>query len=184
MKLHPYKFSPNETVNDHGTLIIYKESVMPKTKEKESRKSLSQRILAKKDKSQRPARIPDARPKIEKNVGLKKQQVDGKNYSSPKARPRTLSELWGFRGDKFGTNDEGEYREKLSKANKADLQMMCIKIGLMPHDSRSIMVERLLKQFKQHIASARTLRTKPKAAPKGSSRLRKTLSNLGGNTLV
>lgn len=157
---------------------------MPKTKVKENkltRNRLKDRVLAREGN---PARLPDARPKIKKNISPEKRQVDGKDYESPNARPRSLNELWGFKGDKFGTTDEEAYQKKLSAANKADLQMMCIKIGLMPHDSRSIMTERLLKQFRQHVAALQSLRVKPKPIPTLTDKLRSVMGNLGGNTLV
>ena len=144
---------------------------MPKTKEKVTRKYTKKTVP-------KPAETPALL-----DVS-KKQQVDGKDYENERARPRTLNELWGFKNDKFGTLDEEIYKKKLSIMNKADLQMACIKIGLMPHDSRQTMLERLLKQFRQHVAAANTNNVKPIPLPEMNEELRSILASLGGNTLI
>src|SRR5688572_3815678 len=121
---------------------------MPRQKKqttKADEQALKQRVIAK---------IPDARPKLKKRLVVdEKEQTDGKDWEAPKARPKSLAALWGYKGDNYGTDSEEEYKKKLSKMNKADLQHACIKVGLMPHDSRQIMTERLFKQFRQHVAA-------------------------------
>lgn len=125
-------------------------------------------------------------PRLTTKKVAEKTQTDGKDWESPKARPRTLEELWGFRGSKYTTTDADEYKAQLSRMNKADLQQACIKVGLMPHDSRQIMAERLIKQFRVHTAGRAGIQTAPKTIPKAteaSEKLRRWMETAGGNTL-
>lgn len=153
---------------------------MPKTKEKVKRK-YTKRIVVVESNLVDSIKNGSAEPVLDI---LSKTQTDGKDWESPKARPRTLAELWGFRGDKFGTLDEEQYKKSLSLMNKADLQRHCIEHGLMPHDTRQTMVDRLLKIFRQHVAAANTNNVYPIPIPKPSEELRRVLNNLGGNNVL
>lgn len=125
-------------------------------------------------------------PKQTKKTATKKKlkdksQTDGKDYTKP--MPKSLEEIWGSQGSKFGTTDEETYKKKLSLMNKADLQSACIKIGLVPHDNRQIMVDRLIKQFRQHVGAIQTRGLQQKPVPNNQN-LRSMMAALGGNTLV
>lgn len=85
------------------------------------------------------------------------KQTDGKVYevNSPVKRDKvgSLDELFGYHKSQYKTHNESEYAETLAAMNKADLQQECVKVGLMPHDNREIMKERLLKAFRRTTAS-------------------------------
>ena len=118
---------------------------------------------------------------------IAKTQIDGKDDSAPNANPRTLEELWGFGDDKFGTTDSDEYKKKLSLMNKADLQRACIKIGVMPHDERNRMTERLMKQFNIRAAALRSADLRVKPMPTADALRQETaawLGEVGGNRLI
>lgn len=55
----------------------------------------------------------------------------------------------------------GEYKDGLQKFNKIDLQKECVKKGLMPHDSKLIMIERLSGQFRVNSGCIAARKVKP-----------------------
>lgn len=122
--------------------------------------------------------MPKARKKSTKATPTPKitpaditEQTDGRDYRSPKAN-RTLDELWGgSQFSKYETQDETVYASYLENLNKLDLQRECLKIGLVPNDERSIMTDRLMKQFRAYVASTEypAIIRKPATAPKSLS---------------
>jgi len=94
----------------------------------------------------------------------KKIQIDGQNDA-----PLTVGQLLGETGlDKYNTLDEKEYENKLNGLNKTDLQEHAIKIGLIPIDNRLILTQRLMREFKKHVASysrPRNEKVKPSKYP-------------------
>lgn len=82
-----------------------------------------------------------------------KHQAHGK---VEKFVPTTLDQLLGDDGTgKYSTMEEQVYANRLKEMNKADLQHECIKIGLIPVDSRDVMVKRLMAQFNKHVSQYR-----------------------------
>lgn len=100
------------------------------------------------------------RKKIEK---LK--QVDGRlNETDAKVtRPkiRSLDELFGFQGAAYSTLNENEYISSLANMNKIDLQKECYKVHLMPNDDRTIMTERLIREFRRTVNAVNVARVQP-----------------------
>jgi hypothetical protein len=70
-----------------------------------------------------------------------------------KSRPTTLAQIWGDDGtSRYGTMDQKQYEAFLQESSKSDLQTHASKIGVLPIDNTLILRERLLKQFKGHVA--------------------------------
>ncbi len=92
------------------------------------------------------------------------KQIDGKFDPITKKEPRTLDEIWGDTGIyKYQTFDEADYTTQLNSLNKTDLQAHAVKIGLIPIDNRNILTQRLLREFKKHVASYRDDKPKIKS---------------------
>ena len=74
-----------------------------------------------------------------------------------KTRPTTLDQIWGDTGlSKYGTMDEADYAEKISSMSKSDLQAHASTVGIIPIDNREMLSQRLMREFKKHIASYNT----------------------------
>jgi hypothetical protein len=109
-----------------------------------------------------------------------KTQTDGK-VLQPVAH--NLAEVWGIKNSKYGTMDEEAYRLKLSKLNKVELFHLCTKLGIGPHDLRETMIERLLKDFRQYVASVKTAHVRPFPAPvldEQATKVKVWLDSVGG----
>jgi len=89
------------------------------------------------------------------NKGTKKRnmkQIHGKEDSGSK--PTTLDQIWGDTGLwKYNTMELGEYNEQLQEMTKTDLQAHATKIGLIPVDSREMLTQRLVREFRRHVNS-------------------------------
>lgn len=82
-----------------------------------------------------------------------KNQIDGKEETF---RPTTLDQILGDTGtSKYKTMDVVVYSDKLSGMNKSDLQSHAVQVGIIPIDDRRILVERLTREFKRHVAAFR-----------------------------
>lgn len=91
-------------------------------------------------------------------------QVHGKDEQF---RPTTLEQIWGDTGErKYRTLDENEYLTWLNSVNKSDLQSHAAQIGIIPIDNRDLLVRKLLKEFRAHVASY----TAPKAVNSATSK--------------
>jgi hypothetical protein len=89
-------------------------------------------------------------------------QTHGKDVTAPTAQPKLLNSMWAFKEGGFPADTEEEYTKILNNLDKVDMQASCVKVGLMPNDSREIMKERLLRQFRLYQASLRASLVKPK----------------------
>ncbi len=91
--------------------------------------------------------------------------VDGKDYGKQRlievSKKKTLNEIWCRKFSQFKTSDPKVYLANIRAQTKLELQQECIRIGLMPHDNRELMIERLLKEFNKYIAAARTSSLQP-----------------------
>ena len=84
-------------------------------------------------------------------------QADGKDDDKQetviKSQARTLDQVWGDTGLwKYNTMDQNEYKIHIEDMNKTDLQAHAHKIGLIPVDDMRILKERLMNEFKSHVA--------------------------------
>jgi len=111
-----------------------------------------------------------------KKLNLKEMhQAHGKDENRDTVQ--SLDQLWGDDGlSKYKTLDLTEYTTQLAEMNKTDLQNHAAKLGLVPIDSRDLLVKRLVAEFKRHATKYQKLR---KAEPKDESKeakVRKLLS--------
>ena len=80
------------------------------------------------------------------------KQIHGKKESASK--PTTLDQIWGDTGLwKYSTMNLDEYSDQLQEMTKTDLQAHATKIGLIPVDSREILSQRLVREFKRDVSS-------------------------------
>ena len=79
-------------------------------------------------------------------------QTHGKEEKG--TRPTTLDQVWGDTGiSKYGTMDESSYAEEISSMSKSDLQAHASTVGIIPIDNREMLSQRLMREFKKHVAS-------------------------------
>jgi len=91
--------------------------------------------------------------------------------------PSTLEQIWGADGmDTYNTLEVGEYEDQLRGMAKVDMQAHATKVGLIPIDNMDILKQRLVKQFKNHVATYR----RPKITKKNDPRLTKEIKNILG----
>jgi len=82
-------------------------------------------------------------------------QTHGKEEK--RTRPTTLDQVWGDTGlSKYGTVDETTYAEEISSMSKSDLQAHASTVGIIPIDNREILSQRLMREFRKHVASYNT----------------------------
>jgi len=121
--------------------------------------------------------------KVKGNIMAKKKiklndlhQAHGKDESSETVQ--SLDQLWGDDGlSKYKTLEISEYTQQLAEMNKSDLQNHAAKLGLVPIDSREILVKRLVSEFKKHTTKYQPVR-KPQAKDDSKeAKVRKLLSD-------
>jgi hypothetical protein len=80
------------------------------------------------------------------------KQIHGKKEKASK--PTTLDQIWGDTGLwKYNTMNLDEYSDQLQEMTKTDLQAHATKIGLIPVDSREMLSQRLVREFRRHVSS-------------------------------
>lgn len=71
-------------------------------------------------------------------------------------KPTTLDQIWGDSGlSKYGTLNEEEYAVQLKEMNRTDIHAHASKVGVIPVDNRDMLNQRLLREFKKHLAAYR-----------------------------
>ena len=71
-------------------------------------------------------------------------------------KPTTLDQIWGDSGlSKYGTLNEEEYAVRLKEMNRTDIHAHASKVGVIPVDNRDMLNQRLLREFKKHLAAYR-----------------------------
>jgi hypothetical protein len=88
--------------------------------------------------------------------------VDAEKQASTYTSKTTFDQVWNKNWSKFKPSDPAAYSERLAKLTKFDLQQECIVIGLIPHDERSIMIQRLQKECVKNHNSNLASSVKPK----------------------
>ena len=86
--------------------------------------------------------------------GLKKlSQTHGKEE---KFEPTSLAQVWGEDGTStYGTMNEKEYERQIDEMNMSDMQTHASTVGIIPIDNRSTLRDRLLREFRKHVANYR-----------------------------
>ena len=93
------------------------------------------------------AKKTTAKRKSVKNLS----QTHGKEE---KFEPTTLDQIWGDDGTStYGTLNENAYTTELDEMNMSDLQTHASTVGIIPIDNRQMLRERLLREFRKHVAS-------------------------------
>jgi hypothetical protein len=104
------------------------------------------------------------------------RQTHGKDEEAVKFVPQTLEQVWGDDGtSKYGTMNEEEYDQFLMEASRSDLHRHAIKVGIVAIDNLSLMRDRLMKEFKKHVASFRAPPQQPKKPKKISKEVQAIL---------
>jgi hypothetical protein len=86
----------------------------------------------------------------------KKLESLSQTHGKEEYKPTTLDQIWGDTGmSKYGTLDEGEYEGKLREMNRSDIHSHASKVGVIPVDNREMLNQRLLREFKKHLAAYR-----------------------------
>jgi hypothetical protein len=84
-------------------------------------------------------------------------EIDGKVETF---RPTTLDQIWGDEGlSKYQTNDEDEYLARLDDMLFVDLQNHAREVGLRPDVEPRVLKDRLMVEFRRHVASYKLSRT-------------------------
>ena len=66
----------------------------------------------------------------------------------------TLDQIWGDDGTSlYGTLDENVYQERLDDMNMSDMQSHASRVGIIPIDNRSMLKDRLIKEFRKHTSA-------------------------------
>lgn len=121
--------------------------------------------------------------KIKGNIMAKKKlnlnemnQAHGKDEN--KDSVQSLDQLWGDDGmSKYKTLDLIEYTSNLAEMNKSDLQNHAAKLGLVPIDSREILVKRLIAEFKKHTTKYQKVRKQESKDNNKEAQVKKLLSD-------
>ena len=91
-----------------------------------------------------------SKKKSEKEI---QYQTHGMVEEEAKTEPSTLDQIWGDTGlGKYNTLDLSVYEKKLSDMGKSDLQSHANSIGLIPIDDSSMLRQRLVREFRKHVA--------------------------------
>jgi len=118
--------------------------------------------------------------KTAKKATAKKKSV--KNLSQThgkeeKFEPTTLDQIWGDDGlNVYGTMVEDQYEDQIDEMNISDLQTHASRVGIIPIDNRKTLRERLLREFRKHVASYRKPVDNPSPEPVLSDEMMKILS--------
>ena len=86
--------------------------------------------------------------------GLKNlSQVHGEEE---KFQPTSLAQVWGEDGSStYGTMNDAEYERQIDQMNMSDMQTHASRVGIIPIDNRSTLRDRLLREFRKHVANYR-----------------------------
>jgi hypothetical protein len=121
-----------------------------------------------------------AKRKISKKATAKKKSI--KNLSQThgkeeKFEPTTLDQIWGDDGlNVYGTMQENQYEDQIDDMNLSDLQAHASRVGIIPVDNRNTLRERLVREFRKHVASYRKPMDNPSPTPPMSKEIMKILS--------
>ena len=84
--------------------------------------------------------------------------------------PTTLDQIWGDDGTgMYGTLDVQQYETRLDDMNMSDMQSHASRVGIIPIDNRSMLRERLVREFRKHTSAYK----KPVSAPEENPQISK-----------
>ena len=113
--------------------------------------------------------------KASSKKGLKNlSQVHGKEE---KFQPTSLAQVWGEDGTStYGTMNEREYERQVDEMNMSDMQAHASTVGIIPIDNRSTLRDRLLREFRKHVANYRKPMAEDTPPPKVDPKILNILS--------
>ena len=113
--------------------------------------------------------------KVSSKKGLKNlSQVHGKEE---KFQPTSLAQVWGEDGTStYGTMNEREYERQVDEMNMSDMQAHASTVGIIPIDNRSTLRDRLLREFRKHVANYRKPMAEDTPPPKVDPKILNILS--------
>ena len=116
-----------------------------------------------------------AKRKTTKKKSVKNlSQTHGKEE---KFEPTTLDQIWGDDGlNMYGTMVEDKYETEIDEMNMSDMQAHASRVGIIPVDNRNTLRERLLREFRKHVASYRKPVDNASPEPSVTKEMRKILS--------
>ena len=86
----------------------------------------------------------------------KKLESLSQTHGKEDFKPTTLDQIWGDTGiSKYGTLNEDEYEKRLKEMNRTDVHSHASKVGIIPVDNRDMLHQRLMREFKRHLAAYR-----------------------------
>ena len=84
----------------------------------------------------------------------KKLESLSQTHGKEEFKPTTLDQIWGDTGiSKYGTLNEEEYEKRLKEMNRTDVHSHASKVGIIPIDNRDMLQQRLIREFKRHLAA-------------------------------
>ena len=114
-----------------------------------------------------------AKRKSSKKSSLKNMsQTHGK---TKEFEPTTLDQIWGDDGTgMYGTLDVEKYETRLDDMNMSDMQSHASRVGIIPIDNRSMLRERLVREFRKHASAYK----KPASAPEENPQVNKDVMKI------
>ena len=138
-------------------------------------KKISKKTTAKAAK--RPAKRTARAAKKPAKRSSKKLESLSQTHGKEDFKPTTLDQIWGDTGmSKYGTLDESEYEKLLKEMNRSDIHSHASKVGVIPVDNREMLNQRLLKEFRRHLAAYRAPIEKKENNIEVSDRVKKILA--------
>jgi hypothetical protein len=126
-----------------------------------------------------------AKRKTAKKATAKKAPVQKKSVKNlsqthgkeEKFEPTTLDQIWGDDGlNTYGTMEESQYEGQIDDMNLSDLQTHASRVGIIPIDNRNTLRDRLMREFRKHVASYRKPINNPSPPAAISKEMRQILS--------
>tara|TARA_Y100000004_G_scaffold32349_1_gene33899 strand:- start:694 stop:1059 length:366 start_codon:yes stop_codon:yes gene_type:complete len=115
-----------------------------------------------------------------KRKNTKKNSLKGMSQTHGKVdkfEPTTLDQIWGDDGTgMYGTLDITSYENRLDDMNMSDMQTHASRVGIIPIDNRSMLRERLVREFRKHVSAYKKPTSAPEENPKISKEIEKILS--------
>jgi hypothetical protein len=105
-----------------------------------------------------------------KNISQAHAQIE-------KFQATTLDQIWGDDGmGMYGTLDPVSYEKRLDDMNMSDMQSHASRVGIIPIDNRSMLRERLLREFRKHASGYKKPASAPERNPEIDKEAEKILS--------
>lgn len=99
------------------------------------------------------------------------------NAKTPTHELTSLDQIWGFNEiSRFGTVNEGEYKQRITEMTRVDLENHARAVGCMVLESSERLRDSLLRQFQAYVLSLRKPVSQASSKIKVSPEVQKTLN--------